>query len=619
MPDESKTVGKPDRLPPIGAVEVGAIRDGVKASWEDQFTEFCKNLLIDSKEQGVIPLIPNGCQRHFIKEIGEGLARGVRHFVILKGRQEGISTICLALDLFWTFKYGGTQAGVITDTDSNKEMFRETLNRYYDSLPRSMKSPMKLHNRNLLSFRNRSVCQYMVAGIRAGGNLGRAKALNYLHATECSSWADEEGLASLQSSLAEKSPNRLYVFESTARGFDMFYDMCQTAKRAISQKFIFIAWWQKEDYSFDEADQEYKVYWQAHPHLSKKEAESVRKVKQFYGVDITPGQIAWYRWHLNEKKNADEMWMRQEYPFDEDEAFVVAGSQFFTSERLTNTYLSSRNIKYDAYRYVTGTEFQFTQIKRTNALNCDLKVWEEPTPESIYVMGADPAYGSSEWADRFALVLFRCYADRLVQVAEYCSADITTYQFAWIIAHLGGAYRNVYLNLEVTGPGGAVVTELINLQRTAGMIPSGQGSWTLLDVMGCIRHYMWLRPDMAQSGGMSRAVHWRATKENKAYMLNAFRDSFEVGRMEVKSTELVEEMRQVTNNQGVIGAEGRAKDDRVIAGGLAHWVWAQNLKTGLMANKLTYENVQRRQNSLTPNMNTVQSAVANFLKRSHIA
>ena len=118
---------------------------------------------------------------------------------------------------------------------------------------------------------------------------------------------------------------------------------------------------------------------------------------------------------------------------------------------------------------------------------------------------------------------------------------------------------------------------------------------------------------------MSRAVHWRATKENKAYMLNAFRDSFEVGRMEVKSTELVEEMRQVTNNQGVIGAEGRAKDDRVIAGGLAHWVWAQNLKTGLMANKLTYENVQRRQNSLTPNMNTVQSAVANFLKRSHIA
>jgi hypothetical protein len=586
-------------------------------SWAEQFTTFCANLRIDSKEQGVIPLVPNGCQRQFIKDVGEGLDQGVRHFVILKGRQEGISTICLALDLFWSFKYPGTQAGVLTDTDSNKEMFRETLNRYYDSLPRTMKSPMRLHNRNLLSFRNRSILQYMVAGIRSGGNLGRAKALNFLHATECSSWADEEGLNSLQASLAEKSPNRLYIWESTARGFNLFYDMCQTAKRAITQKFIFIAWWQKEEYSFREDEREYQVYWGAAPNLTRKEAESIRKVKQYYGVDITPKQIAWYRWHLAEKKNSDEMWMRQEFPFDEDEAFVVAGSQFFTSERLTNVYLDAKRQKYDAYRYITGSEFQFTQIRRTNAQNAELKIWEEPVGDGMYVMGADPAYGSSEWADRFAIVLWRCYADKLVQVAEYCSPDISTYQFAWVIAHLGGAYRNVYLNLELTGPGGAVQTELMNLHRSAGMIPQGNG--TLLDVLGCIRHYFWIRPDMQFAGNRGRATHWKMTQENKAYLLSAFKDSFEIGRAVIHSTELVEECRQVTNNKGVIGAEGRAKDDRVIAGALGHWIWLQSLKNTMMAQKLTYDVVQRRQQSQFPTQNAVQSAVQGFLKRSRIA
>ena len=185
--------------------------------WQEKFELFCANLKIDSKEQGTVPLVLNGCQRYFIEQVAIGLEKGVRTFIILKGRQEGISTVCLALDLFWMFMNPGLQGGVITDTDSNKEKFRETITRYLDSLPRNMKSPVKINNRYQLAFRNRSDVQYMVAGIRSGGNLGRAKALNFLHATECSSWADEEGLASLQASLAEKADNRLYIWESTPR------------------------------------------------------------------------------------------------------------------------------------------------------------------------------------------------------------------------------------------------------------------------------------------------------------------------------------------------------------------------------------------------------------------
>jgi hypothetical protein len=401
--------------------------------------------------------------------------------------------------------------------------------------------------------------------------------------------------------------------------------MCQTAKRAISQKFIFIGWWMKEDYSFEEDSQEFKVYWQSAPHLNGKEKEGVRKVKQYYGVDIKPEQIAWYRWHLAEKKNGDEMWMRQEYPFDEDEAFVVAGSQFFTGERLTNVYLGARRERYDSYRYSTGSEFQFTSLHRTNPQNAELKVWEEPRPEGIYVMGADPAYGSSDWADRFALNIFRCYADRLIQVAEYCSPDNQTYQFAWIIAHLGGAYRNIWLNLEITGPGGAVSTELMNLQRSAAQIPVSEQK-TLQDVMPAIRHYFWMRPDN-QLSGSSKSIHTKMDEYTKRAIMNSYRDSFEVGRMELRSTELINEMRTVVQggdrngvkDAGSIGASGRSKDDRVISAALAHWIWIQSIKVQLVGRKLTYEAVQRASQYRTGTIGQMQRQIFNYLKSAGIA
>jgi len=581
--------------------------------WQERFEKFCMELKIDSKEQGIVPLALNGCQKYFIAEVAEGLERGIRHFVILKGRQLGITTVSIALDLYWGFQHPGIQGGLLFDNDSNKEKFRDTISRYIQHLPKNMKMPVQAHNRYQLVLKNRSDFQYMVAGTRTSNDtLGRAKALNFLHSTECGFYADQDGLDTLSSSLAEKNPKRLYIFESTANGFNSWYDACMVAKRAIRQKFIFIGWWRKEDYCFAPGDKEYEVYWDEAKGLSGDERVWVKKIKQFYDFDITPGQIAWYRWHLSEQKKDDELKMRQEYPATEDEAFVVAGSQFFTGERLTKVYLETKRAKYDSYRYVTGSEFQFTQLHKTNAQNAELKVWEEPRPDGIYVMGADPAYGSSDYADRFALSLFRCYADRLIQVAEYCTPDITTYQFAWILAHLGGAFRNVWLNLEITGPGGAVTTELMHLQRSASQIAVGENR-TLQDVLPAIKHYFWMRPDSALQGP-GKAMHTKMDEYVKRAIMNSYRDSFEVGRMEIRSTECINEMRTVVNDEGSIAASGRGKDDRVLAGALAHWIWIQNVKGWLTAERRTYAIENAREQSGPHTIGQMQRQVMNYLK-----
>jgi len=132
---------------------------------------------------------------------------------------------------------------------------------YMDGLPKEYKIPQITHNRNSLSLRNRSRLFYQVAGLRAKGTLGRGKAITFLHGTETSSWGDEEGLASLLASLAETNPDRLYMFESTARGFNMFHDMYVTAKKARTQRAIFCGWWRNEFYSVDPESSVYKTYW----------------------------------------------------------------------------------------------------------------------------------------------------------------------------------------------------------------------------------------------------------------------------------------------------------------------------------------------------------------------
>ena len=168
----------------------------------NRFYNFCSHLKIETKEQGLRKMDTLlGTQTYAMDEIAKGLEEDVHFFVILKGRQLGVTTISLALDLYQHFVNGGLQGTLVTDTEENRDMFRSTLGMYLEGLPKEWKIPMMTHNRNQLTLKNRSRLVYQVAGLRAKGSLGRGKAITYMHATETSSWGDEEGLASLLASL----------------------------------------------------------------------------------------------------------------------------------------------------------------------------------------------------------------------------------------------------------------------------------------------------------------------------------------------------------------------------------------------------------------------------------
>jgi len=575
----------------------------------NHFYHFCKQLKIETKEQGLRKLDSlMGSQTYVMNEMAKGLSEGVHFFVILKGRQLGITTISLALDLYWHFTHPGLQGTLTTDTEENRDMFRSTLAMYMDGLPKEYKIPILTHNRNALALKNRSRLFYQVAGLRAKGSLGRGKGITFLHGTETSSWGDEEGLASLLASLAETNPDRLYTFESTARGFNMFHDMYTTAKRARTQKAIFCGWWRNEMYSLDPEGQTYKVYWDGK--LTGEEKEWVKDIKKLYGVEINSRQIAWWRWKLYEGIKDDSL-MYQEFPPTEDYAFVMTGQSFFSNARCTDAVKRLKKISFDSYRYSFGVNFQDTEVLKSTERLATLKIWEEPVDTAYYVIGADPAYGSSDWADRFCIQVFRVYADGLEQVASFATSELNTYQFAWIIAHLAGAYKNSTLNLEINGPGQAVINELRNLKRQAASMGTALGK-DLLDVYGNMQNYIWRRNDTL--GGVSNSIGWMTTAATKERMLTYMKDYFERGMMDIWDMDTIEEMKTTIRDGGSIEASGRNKDDRVIAAALACAAYAEQVQPRLIAQKIT-RNVSRVQDDFTPEQLTVGRNVSDYLKR----
>ena len=572
-----------------------------------KFYKFCSELKIETKEEG-LKKMGNllGTQTYVMEEIQKGLDEDVHFFVILKGRQLGITTISLALDLYWQFTHPGWQGTLVSDTEENRDMFRSTLAMYIEGLPKEYKIPLVAHNRNQMVLKNRSRIFYQIAGNKS--RLGQGKAITYLHATETASWGNEEGLASLIASLAEKNPERLYMFESTAQGFNMFHDMYKTAKSARTQRAIFCGWWRNEFYSVDPESNLYKVYWDGK--LSGEEKEWVKDIKKLYGVEINSRQMAWWRWKLHEGIK-DESLMYQEFPPTEDYAFVMTGTSFFSNSRCTDAAKAAKKEQPDHFRYVFGQLFQDTQVIPSTERLGTLKIWEEPIDTAYYVIGADPAYGSSDWADRFCIQVFRCYADGLDQVAEFATNEMNTYQFAWVIAHLAGAYKNSTLNLEVNGPGQAVINEIRNLKRIA-VSTGGALGHGLLDVLGSMTNYIWRRNDTL--GGLSNSIGYLTTSNSKERMLQYMKDSFEREMMTIKSMDTLEEMKTIVREDGFIGAPGRAKDDRVIACALATVAWAEQVQPRLMMQKITRE-ISQKQEEFTPEQISVGRNVSDYLKK----
>src|ERR1700690_443909 len=98
--------------------------------WIKLFRQFAKDLRIASKEVSSAdstgaPLILWESQNIFLSELAAGLEDGVRAFFCDKSRQAGVTTISLAIDVFFMAMYRNTIGALVTDTEINRDANRQ--------------------------------------------------------------------------------------------------------------------------------------------------------------------------------------------------------------------------------------------------------------------------------------------------------------------------------------------------------------------------------------------------------------------------------------------------------------------------------------------------------------
>lgn len=569
--------------------------------WLKLFDQFIDNLTVDSKETGVGKLELYASQRMFLKELAAGLEEDVRSFTVLKARQLGISTIMLGIDLFWLMVFPGTQGALVTDDEGNRENFRNILERYMKGLPPSFRVRITKHNREMLTLSNGSVLYYIVAGTKKKGAMGVGRGLNFVHATEVSRYGDAEAWASFVAAFAEQNPNRLYVYESTARGYNLFHDIWTDAKEAVDQKAIFIGWWAKEIYRLKRGGKIYRSVMDhdkdGNPIYTPDEKDLMEKVKTMYGVDVDDEQVAWYR-HETKKLGSDAGYIAQEHPWWEGQAFMMSGRMFFPNKQLTAAMERAYAQGFKGYRYVLTDDFLATKIEPVKSSKmAQLRIWEEPDPEGVYALGVDPAYGSSiernDWNDRFSIQVLRCYADRVVQVAEYADDNLAPHQFAWITAHIAGYYRNVRVVLEINGPGVPVFQELKHLRQQISRGPNAERA-RAAGIDKIFDNWSWYLYHRQDSLGAGFFLHMKTTSETKNQIMSRMKDMLMLNVLDIRSVPLVNEMERIVQDGTWIGAEGRGKDDRCLAFALALRAYDDWLRAPLVEQDRTYEKEQKR-------------------------
>jgi len=585
-----------------------------------KFLTFATALKIDTKELGRVRLGEQlmGTQTWVLNGITQGFEDGVRNFVILKCRQAGISTLCLALDLYWIFKHSGLSGSLVTHDEDARDNFKETLQLYYDGLPLEWRRGMVKHNRNMFSFENRSRLRYAVAGTtkrKSSGKLGRSAANAFLHCTELSSWPDEEGLRSLRDTMAEHNPARLYLFESTARGFNLFYDMWEEAKRAVTQRAIFVSFWANAFYRCPRGSELWKAYWGKAGRMTAAERGWVRDVKLLYDVKIDDEILAWYRYQLMEK-GGDENLLLQEHPPTEHHAFIATGSQFFGARAISDAIKRTRHADApDYYRIECRSEFYETEVVGATPRMATLQVWEYPAPitQVQYVLGADPRYGSENTHDTNSISVWRCYGDGCDQVAEWSDPDMPTYAVAWVICLLAGYYEPCLVNLEINGPGQAVFDEMQKLRKKATLQLTPQDK-KLFNVVRNMQNYLYKRVD--QLSGVPNAFHTQTTYQSKDRYMNNFRDYFERGMAQPRSVELVNEMKGIVREEGAAPAAGsRTTDDRVTAGALAVHAWSEHLMIKLAMMGISRAVSQQRETNAAKLVTVGDRMVHDYLRK----
>jgi hypothetical protein len=558
----------------------------------EQVERWVAEVPVPTRDLGFVPVQLWSTQRYLLRTVLDGIRDGYRQFYILKSRQVGASSLCLLLTLYWMDRWAGIQGAMIADSPENREFFRSQLIQMSEACAHQLgretlclcvtgeEATRPTRNAVQLVWRNQSRLLFQVAGLRTSSRLGVGRGVAFVHATEVARWPKEEAMTYLRASFSERHPGALFIFETTPRGRNWWYDTWMHADGATTRQ-VFLGWWLREDYVVTPEDRRWERYWTGK--RTRREQYWAREVERRWGHRLTDEQLVWRRWFVAEKASGNELLADQEMATLPEEGFEATSSPFLPAPELARLDKAARDGHSPSrFRVEVGVTFESTRIVRTVPDRATLEVWEGPKQGTVYILAAVPPYAApilDEEDPEGVVSVWAATDERLTQVAEYGDHQVGLQPYAWIIAHLAWTYAGLYQGfvLELTGLGSGVLQELRRF-RDYGW---GTTTTEAMQTLAQLGEYLWRRPDAL---GASAAWHWKMTPEFRGWLLARLKDQLLNGRCLVRSTELLEQIARLRQEGSRIVPEGRQPSDhRVLAAALAVEAWARQVLPMLRA------------------------------------
>lgn len=281
--------------------------------------------IVVDKNQRTMPFFLNDVQHDFMETLNKAKQDFINgditdiSLLVLKGRQQGFTTLVTAYQLACSILNRNFQGYTLADKSDNSEaIFQNKAKFPYSQLPDILKPTEKYNNRKQLLFEK---INSSWAVDTATKDVGRSRTVNFFHGSECAFWKD--GISPIQGALGEAfTKNCIKIYESTANGYNDYQKMWNSGVHIN----CFYEWWRTKEYYIDFRNDAEKTAFLRDIDTKKDwiydRLKWLRDEKK-----LSPEQLYWY-WNKYDKY-LDKDLIKQEYPCTAHEAFLLSGKNAF--------------------------------------------------------------------------------------------------------------------------------------------------------------------------------------------------------------------------------------------------------------------------------------------------
>lgn len=292
-------------------------------------------LKIRTKSGAVEPFLLNKAQLYIHEKLEDQLRRtGKVRALILKGRQQGVSTYIGARFYHQTTHRFGAQAFILTHAlDATNNLFKMA-KRFYEHTPVVVRPEIGTSNSKELIFG--SLDSGYKLGTAENKNVGRSSTIQLLHASEVAFWNNAADHAVGVMQAVPNADHTEIIMESTANGVgNYFHQQWQMAEAGLSEFIaIFVPWFWQEEYR-KPCDGDFQ------PTTEEMDLKSQYK--------LDDAQLNWRRAKIVELSvngTDGRKAFQQEYPNTSADAFILTGEDSYIP---TDMVIRARKTEVDKY------------------------------------------------------------------------------------------------------------------------------------------------------------------------------------------------------------------------------------------------------------------------------